>query len=142
MLRIPASYHTCSSAPGPCLSHIPPTRLPHYNMEDLELIMARNSLANPQEAVLILINSQCHCGNYIMKCTPKQNNQKQSGGWAADCSLETPQQAEAARVLFCSQESGLPAHYPLSLIVFSSWFYHTWSSITHIHNLRITRGIF
>lgn len=148
MLRTPASSHTCSSAPGPCLSHIPPTRLPDYNMEDLELVMARNSLANPQEAVLILINSQCHYGNFIMKCTPKQNKtkqsktKKQSGGWAAGCSLETPQQVEAARVLFCSQESGLPAHYPLPLIVFSSWFYHTWSSITHIHNLRITRGIF
>lgn len=45
--------------------------------------MARNSLANPQEAVLILINSQCHCGDYDMECTPKQNNQKkknQAGG--------------------------------------------------------------
>lgn len=77
-LRTPASYHTYSSAPGPCLSHIPPTRLPDYNMEDLELVMARNSLANPQGAVLILINCQCHCGDYIMKCISKQNKTKQS----------------------------------------------------------------
>lgn len=75
--------------------------------------MARNSLANPQEAVLILINSQCHCGDYDMECTPKQNNQKQkkkktswgAGQQATPLKLHSkqrqPESSSAPKRVFC-----------------------------------------